>query len=61
MFENGKGDHTVTANEMELIKIIRENDKPEKAAMTAIEIISEFLRQLGSSQGQAVADPPVSA
>ena len=51
----------MTANEMELIKIIRENDKPERAAMTAIEIISDFLRQLGSYQGQAVADPPVSA
>ena len=51
----------MTANEIELLKIIRENDKPEEAVMTAIGIISDFLKQLESSQGQAVADPPVSA
>ena len=51
----------MTANEKELISIIRENDKPEEAVVTAIEIISGFLKLLGSSQGQAVADPPVSA
>lgn len=51
----------MTAYEVELLKIIRENDKPEEAAMTAIEIISDFLKQLGSYQEQAVAAPLVSA
>lgn len=51
----------MTANEIQLINMIRENDKPEEAVVTAIDIISDFLKQLGSSRGQAAADPPVSA
>ena len=51
----------MTENEIELLKLIHENDKPEEAVMTAIEIISDFLKQLGSSQGQAAVDPPVPA
>lgn len=33
-------------NEEELIKIIRENDNPEQAAMTAITVFAAFLEQL---------------
>ena len=51
----------MTANEKALLTIIRENDKPEEAVMTAIEIIYDFLMQHESYQGQAVADPLVSA
>ena len=43
-------------NEIELIKIIRENDNQEQALVTAIEIILDFLTQHGSSEEQASAD-----
>ena len=33
----------MTENEYELIKLIRENDNPEKALMTATAIILDFL------------------
>lgn len=42
-------------NEMELIKLIRENDNPEQAIMTAATIILGFLKQHGSSEEQAAA------
>lgn len=35
-------------NEEELLKIIRENDNPEQAAMTAITVFAAFLEQLGA-------------
>ena len=35
----------MTENEKELIKIIRENDNPEQALMTATIIILDFLKQ----------------
>jgi hypothetical protein len=44
----------MTANEIELINIIRENDNPEEALMAAAVIILGFLKQHGSSEGQAV-------
>lgn len=47
----------MTENERELIKIIRENDNPEKALTTAIEIILLFLTQQQSFGGQVVAEP----
>ena len=51
-----KGDNTMmTENEKELIKMIRENDNPEKALMTAAAIITEFLKQHESSQEQIAA------
>ena len=51
-----KGDNTMmTENEKELIKMIRENDNPEKALMTAAAIITEFLKQHESSQEPFVA------
>lgn len=43
----------MTDNEYELIKMIRENDNPEKALMTAAVIILGFLKRLESSEGQA--------
>ncbi len=45
----------MTDNEMELIKIIRENDNPGKAIMAAAVIILGFLKQLESSEVQAAA------
>lgn len=43
----------MTDNERELIAMIRENDNPGKALMTASVIILGYLKQLESSQGQA--------
>ena len=45
----------MTDNEKELIRIIRENDNPEKALMTATVIMLDFLTQLGSFEVQAPA------
>ena len=43
----------MTENEKELIKLIRENDNPGQALMTAAVIILGFLKQLESSEEQA--------
>jgi hypothetical protein len=43
----------MTENEKELIKIIRENDDPEHALMTATAIILGFLKQHESFEVQA--------
>ena len=45
----------MTDNEFELIKMIRENDNPEEALRTAVNIIIDFLKQHESSEGQAPA------
>lgn len=37
-------------NNIELLNIIRENDNPEQALLTAIDIIVSFLEQSVSSQ-----------
>ena len=42
-------------NEIELINIIRENDNPEQALMTAIDIILLSLVQLESSEAPSSA------
>ena len=42
-------------NEEELLKIIRENDNPEQAALVAIEVILEYLTQPGSFEERAAA------
>ncbi len=47
---------SITENEMELIKLIRENDNPGRALMTAALIVLGYLKQHGSSEVQAVAD-----
>ena len=41
---------------MELIRLVRKNDNPEQALMTAAEIIIGYLKQHESSESQAVAD-----
>ena len=45
----------MTENEKELIKLIRENDNPEQALMTATAIILDFLKQHESYQEASVA------
>lgn len=40
-------------NEIELINIIRENDNPTRALMTATLIVLGYLKQHESSEGQA--------
>ena len=45
----------MTNNELELIKIIRENDNPEQALLTAIDIILLSLVQHESSEAPSVA------
>lgn len=45
----------MTENERKLIQLIRENDNPEQALITAIDIILLSLVQQKSSEGQAVA------
>ena len=45
----------MTDNEKELINLIRENDNPEQALMTATVIIIDFLKQHESCQEASVA------
>lgn len=45
----------MTNNEKELLKMIRENDNPIQALMTAIVIVQGFLRQHESSVEQVPA------
>lgn len=50
-----KGVVTMTDNESELIKLIRENDNPAQALMTATLIVLGYLKQHESSAEQAPA------
>ena len=45
MFEKGKG-IGMSTHEAELFNIIYENDNPEQAVLTAIEVFTAFLAQL---------------
>ena len=45
----------MSENEIELFRIVNENDNPDQAAMIAIEIILEYLRQPESFEAQAAA------
>ena len=45
----------MTDNELKLIELIRENDNPEEAIITAVSIITSFLKQPQSFEGQVVA------
>ena len=45
----------MTENEMELIKMIRENDNPEQAMMTAAVIILGYLKQHESFEESSFA------
>lgn len=49
----------MTENENELINMIRNHKHPEKALITAIETILNFLEQPQSSAKPTVADSPV--
>lgn len=49
----------MTAYEKELINLIRENDNPEQALMTATVIILDFLKQHESSEVQVPVCLPV--
>lgn len=46
----------MTANEVELIKLMRENDNPAQAIATAVDIILSFLKQHESSEVPVAAD-----
>ena len=56
-----RGIKIMTENEKELIRLIRENDNPEQALMTATVIILGFLKQHESSEAQVPACLPVFA
>lgn len=46
----------MTNNEKELLRIIRENDNPARALMTATLIVLGYLKQHGSSATPSSAD-----
>lgn len=46
----------MTENELELLTLIRDNENPEQALLTAVLIIGRFLEQRGSCSAPA-ADP----
>ena len=48
-------------NEMELFKIVYENDDPEQACMTAIKVFAAFLEQLEADQELPAVCPRESA
>ena len=49
----------MTDKEIELINLIRENDNPEEAIITATAIIHEYLKQHESSEEQSFVCLPV--
>jgi hypothetical protein len=51
----------MTRNEYELMYLIRTNENPQQALMTAIEIICQYIALPLSSPKPSAADPPVSA
>ena len=60
MFENRKG-IGMSTHEAELFNIIYENDNPEKAVLTAIEVFTAFLEQLEADQEPLAVCPLESA
>ena len=58
---DGKGVGFVSENEIELIKLLRENDNPEKVAGYMLSLFLDYLRTHGPSQETPVAVPPESA
>ena len=51
----------MTENERELIKLLRENDNPEKVASYMLSLFLDYLHKHAPSQGIPSADPPESA
>ena len=45
-----KEDCVMSENEMKLLEMVRENDNPELAVLTAIKVLSAFLEQLEEAQ-----------
>lgn len=43
----------MTQNEMELIRTIRESEDPAKAMVMAIQIMTDFLAELGIKEAEA--------
>lgn len=52
-----KGMGMLGKNEIELIKMIRENDNPDNALLIATQVILEFLKLHGSSAEQVAVCP----
>ncbi len=48
----------MSKNEMELIRMVREHEEPEKALVIAVGVITSFLKQHGSSEEPDVAYLP---
>ena len=40
----------MSKNEIELFKMVNENDNPEQAVMTAVNVFAAFLKQLEADQ-----------
>ena len=51
----------MTDNEIELIKLIRENDNPEEMAAYMLSLFYDYLRTHAPSQEKPFADPLESA
>ena len=51
----------MTNNEIELLKLINENDNPEQAVLTAIMVFTAFLGQLEAAPAPQAVCPLVSA
>ena len=51
----------MSKNEMELLKLIRESDEPEKVSSYMLSLFLDYLRTHGPSQEKFVADPLVSS
>ena len=51
----------MSTHEVELFKIISENDNPEQAVLTAIKTFAAFLEQLAEAPEPPVAYPQESA
>ena len=51
----------MTKNEYELMYLIRTNENPQKALLTAIDIICQYIAQRESLLEQPAADSQVSA
>ena len=56
-----KGVCGMSTYEIELVRMIREHDEPEKALVIAVEVITSFLKQRGSSEEPAASCPQVPA
>ena len=51
----------MSENELELVKLLHENDNPEMVAEYMLSLFLDYLRKHGPSQEMPVAAPPESA